>query len=41
MQVLFIGLGFHSKAPKPFIGYFEVTLHVGIVFKVEFSPKVI
>ncbi len=26
--------------PKPFIGYFEMTLHVGIAFKVDFSLKV-
>jgi hypothetical protein len=26
---------------KPFIGYFEVSLHVGIAFKVGFSPKVV
>jgi hypothetical protein len=40
MQVLHLGLGFHSKAaPKLHIGYFEVTLHVGIAFKVGLSFK--
>jgi len=26
--------------PKSLIGYFEMTLHVGIAFKVDSSPKV-
>jgi hypothetical protein len=26
--------------PKSLIGYFEVTLHVGITFRVDYSPKV-
>jgi hypothetical protein len=25
--------------PKPLFGYFEMTLHVGIAFRVGFSPK--
>jgi hypothetical protein len=28
--------GFHSNAPKLHIGYFEVTIDVGIAFKVGF-----
>ncbi len=42
MQVLHLGLGFHSKAPsKLHIGYFEATQHVGIAFKVGLSFKVL
>jgi hypothetical protein len=42
MQVLHLGLSFHSKAPpKLHIGYFQTTLHVGIAFKVGFSLKVL
>jgi hypothetical protein len=42
MQVLHPGLGLHSKAPpKLHIGYFEMTLHVGIAFKVWLSIKVL
>jgi len=41
MWVLSLSFGFHSKTPKPLIIYSEMTLHVGIVFKVGFSPKVI
>jgi hypothetical protein len=42
MQLLHLGLGLHSKAPtKLHIGYFEMTLHVGITFKVKFSLKVL
>jgi len=26
-------LGFHSKVPKLHIGYFKMTLHMGIVLK--------
>jgi len=40
MHVLHLGFGLHSKAPKLHIGYFEVTLHVGIAFKVQASLKV-
>jgi hypothetical protein len=40
MWVLHLGFGFHSKAPKLHISDFEVTLHVGIAFKVQSSPKV-
>jgi hypothetical protein len=29
-----------TTPPCPFIGYFEVTLHVGIAFKVDSSLKV-
>jgi hypothetical protein len=36
MQVLHLSLGFHSNAPKLHIGYFEVTIDVGIAFKVGF-----
>ncbi len=42
MQVLHLGLGFHSKVPpKLHIGYFKSTLHVGIAFKVGLSLKVL
>jgi hypothetical protein len=40
MQVLHVSLGFHSKALKLHIDYFEVTLHVGIALRVRSSPKV-
>jgi hypothetical protein len=40
MWVLHLGLGFHSNAPKLHIDYFEVTLHVGIAFRVRSSFKV-
>jgi len=40
MWVLHIGIGFHSKAFKLGIGYFKLTLRVGITFKVGFSLKV-
>jgi len=39
MWVLHIGLGFHLKVPKPPMGYFEMTLHVSIAFKVKSSLK--
>jgi hypothetical protein len=35
MQVLHIGLGFHLKVPKPPMNSFEMTLHMGIVFRVR------
>ncbi len=37
MRVLHIGLNFHLRVPKPDMGYFEMTLHVGITFKSKFS----
>ncbi len=40
MRVLHLGFGFHSKAPKLHIGYFEMTLHVDIAFRVRSSLKV-
>jgi len=39
MQVLHIRLGFHLRVPKPPMGYFEVTLHVGIAIKAKSSFK--
>jgi hypothetical protein len=42
MQALHLGFGLNSKVPpKLHIGYFKMTLHVGIAFKVELSLKVL
>ncbi len=37
MQVLHIGFGFIERPPKLHTSYFEMTLHVGITFRVEFA----
>jgi hypothetical protein len=38
MWVLHISFGFIERPPKLHIGYFEMTLHLGITFKVESTP---
>jgi hypothetical protein len=40
MWVLHLSSGLHSKAPKLHNGYFKMTLHVGIMFRIRFSHKV-
>jgi hypothetical protein len=37
MQVLHISIGFIERPPKLHIGYFEMTLHVGIAFRARYS----
>jgi len=34
-------LVFIERPPKLHIGFFEMTLHVGIAFRVDYSPKVV
>jgi hypothetical protein len=41
MQVLHLCLSLHSEAPKLHIGYFEVTLHVGIVLKLDLHIRLL